>query len=227
MQYFGDYRRKIYVILILFFLLIYLKLYSKSNDKNRKQLSSSSSSELNMNHAHNHVAPSTTPMSDHDHHMMEHMSQTNAMQTGHGLHMKDMMMMAMTFHGGYTEQILFDQWNTKTIGAFVGSWFAVFLIAILYEALKSVRDSLTRRDSCATCSPTQTPQRTVARLLSIPHIVQTLLHILQMTISYGLMLIAMTYNTYLFFAVILGAGMGHFLFGWRRSSAIDYNDHCH
>ncbi|UJR31070.1 hypothetical protein I4U23_018579 [Adineta vaga] len=161
MQYFGDYRRKIYVILILFFLLIYLKLYSKSNDKNRKQLSSSSSSELNMNHAHNHVAPSTTPMSDHDHHMMEHMSQTNAMQTGHGLHMKDMMMMAMTFHGGYTEQILFDQWNTKTIGAFVGSWFAVFLIAILYEALKSVRDSLTRRDSCATCSPTQTPQRTV------------------------------------------------------------------
>jgi copper transporter 1 len=53
------------------------------------------------------------------------------------------------------------------------------------------------------------------------------MHILQMIISYGLMLVAMTFNTYLFFAVVLGAGLGHFLFGWRRSSTIDYNDHCH
>jgi len=66
-----------------------------------------------------------------------------------------------------------------------------------------------------------------SRLLSVPHIIQTLFHIIQMTISYGLMLIAMTFNTYLFFAVILGAGFGHFLFGWRRSSFIDYNEHCH
>jgi hypothetical protein len=48
-----------------------------------------------------------------------------------------------------------------------------------------------------------------------------------MGISYLLMLIAMTFNTYLFLAVILGAGVGHLLFGWRRSSVIDYNEHCH
>jgi solute carrier family 31 (copper transporter), member 1 len=65
------------------------------------------------------------------------------------------------------------------------------------------------------------------RLLSMYHIVQTLLHILQMGISYLLMLIAMTFNTYLFLAVILGAGFGHFLFGWRRTTVIDYNEHCH
>ena len=66
-----------------------------------------------------------------------------------------------------------------------------------------------------------------ARILSLPHTIQTMLHIVQMTISYLLMLIAMTFNTYLFIAVILGAGLGHFLFGWRRASVLDHNDHCH
>jgi hypothetical protein len=47
-----------------------------------------------------------------------------------------------------------------------------------------------------------------------------------MGISYLLMLIAMTFNIYLFLAVILGAGFGHLLFGWRRSSVIDYDEHC-
>ena len=84
----------------------------------------------------------------------------------------------MTFHGGFKEQILFDQWNTQTVGgkyissfslkqtnnraicfllAFVGSWFAVFFIAVLYEALKALRDNLTRRDFCETCSQPQNP----------------------------------------------------------------------
>lgn len=61
----------------------------------------------------------------------------------------------------------------------------------------------------------------------MPHIIQSLLHIVQMTLSYLLMLIAMTFNTYLLLAVVLGAGLGHFLFGWRRSSVIDPNEHCH
>ena len=65
------------------------------------------------------------------------------------------------------------------------------------------------------------------RLLSLPHMIQTLLHIIQMAISYLLMLIAMTYNTYLFLAVVFGAGLGHFLFAWRRSSVLDHNEHCH
>lgn len=65
------------------------------------------------------------------------------------------------------------------------------------------------------------------RLLSTYHFIQTLLHILQMGISYLLMLIAMTFNVYLFLAVILGAGLGHLLFGWRRTTILDRNEHCH
>jgi len=65
------------------------------------------------------------------------------------------------------------------------------------------------------------------RLLSMGHIIQSLLHIVQMTLSYFLMFIAMTFNSYLFVAIVLGAGLGHFLFAWRRSSIIDHNEHCH
>ena len=72
----------------------------------------------------------------------------------------------MTFHGGYMEQILFKQWNTQSVGgenwkivsweisdvlcvfiAFVGSWFLIFFVAILYEGLKTIRDTLAKREA--------------------------------------------------------------------------------
>ncbi|CAF0796221.1 unnamed protein product [Rotaria sordida] len=253
---FRDYRRKCYVIVTLISFFIYFKLNSKSDNDKKKQLLSS---EFIMNHVHDHAAmmANTTASMNHDHHMMmNHSTDTGAMQAGHGLHMKDMMMMAMTFHGGYKEQILFNQWNTQTTGAFAASWFAIFFVAVLYEALKTFRDALARRDVCETCTQTGNRQQTLirpddqqderfnandvvspirienrqinrARLLSVSHAIQTVLHIIQMALSYLLMLIAMTFNIYLFLAIILGAGLGHFLFGWRRSSVIDYNDHCH
>ncbi|EFP12735.1 hypothetical protein CRE_29728 [Caenorhabditis remanei] len=46
-----------------------------------------------------------------------------------------------------------------------------------------------------------------------PHrLIQMLLYILQLVLAYWLMLIVMTYNTYLTAAVVLGAGFGHWLF---------------
>jgi len=38
---------------------------------------------------------------------------------------------------------------------FVGSWFLIFFIAVLYEGLKTLRDILAQRDLCDACSPTQ------------------------------------------------------------------------
>ena len=64
-------------------------------------------------------------------------------------------------------------------------------------------------------------------MLSCAHFVQTVLHILQVVMSYFLMLIFMTYNVYLCIAVALGAGTGYFLFSWRRAVVVDINEHCH
>ena len=50
---------------------------------------------------------------------------------------------------------------------------------------------------------------------------------LQVTVSYMLMLVFMTYNVWLCLAVALGAGAGYFCFGWRKQSTHDVNEHCH
>ncbi|XP_071328236.1 high affinity copper uptake protein 1 isoform X1 [Trachinotus anak] len=65
------------------------------------------------------------------------------------------------------------------------------------------------------------------RLLSPAHFLQTLLHIVQVVVSYFLMLIFMTYNAYLCIAVAAGAGMGYFLFSWRKAVVVDITEHCH
>ena len=64
-------------------------------------------------------------------------------------------------------------------------------------------------------------------MLTLGHFIQTLLHVLQVVISYFLMLIFMTYNVYLCIAVALGAGAGYFLFAWKRAMVVDLNEHCH
>ncbi|CAF1406415.1 unnamed protein product [Didymodactylos carnosus] len=57
------------------------------------------------------------------------------------------MTMKMYFHAGYMEQILFENWMPMTVGPFIGSWFAIFVIAILYEGLKTFREYLLRREA--------------------------------------------------------------------------------
>jgi copper transporter 1 len=66
-----------------------------------------------------------------------------------------------------------------------------------------------------------------SRIFSKGHIIQTLMHMLQITVSYLLMLVFMTYNSWLCLSVVLGAGLGYFLFGLKRLTTIDVNEHCH
>ncbi len=52
---------------------------------------------------------------------------------------------------------------------------------------------------------------------SCGHFILTLLHLVQVTLSYLLMLIFMTYNSWLCAATVVGAAVGYFLFGWRKT----------
>jgi len=150
------------------------------------------------------------------------------------------MMMSMSFHFGKSETILFEFWKTTDVGGMIGSCIFIFFLAIAYEALKFYRDYLFRvkteyyQNKVAQQPPTENNglvrpnYRTVyMKMASSFHVVQTLLHIVQMVISYFLMLIFMTYNAWLCIAVALGAGMGYFLFGWKKSIIVDMNEHCH
>ncbi|CAG9783120.1 unnamed protein product [Diatraea saccharalis] len=160
-------------------------------------------------------------------------------------------MMSMTFHGGCVETILFSWWNVTELGEFIGSFFAIFLMALLYEGLKYYRKHLlwktyTGLQYCAVsapdkgvsniCAPDE-PQviqpmphvleRNVPTMLSSAHTWQTVLHGVQVLVSYMLMLVFMTYNTWLCAAVVLGSATGYFLFGWRESVVVDFTEHCH
>ena len=84
--------------------------------------------------------------------------------------------------------------------------------------------------SCCNKNPTSAPtthSSYIIRLLNKTHLLQSFLHMAQLTISYLLMLVFMTYNSWLCLAVVLGSGMGYFLFGLKRLSPIDVNEHCH
>ncbi|CAL8079911.1 unnamed protein product [Orchesella dallaii] len=138
-------------------------------------------------------------------------------------------MMAMYFTGGTKVTILFKFWETSNTGVFVASLIIVFLLALVYEALKFYREVLYER------SATLASDRAVQGLLGgirsnifkSYHLVQTVLHMVQLVLSYFLMLIFMTYNIWLGLAITLGAGVGYLLFGWNKRSAVDITEHCH
>jgi solute carrier family 31 (copper transporter), member 1 len=64
-------------------------------------------------------------------------------------------------------------------------------------------------------------------MFSIMHLYQSFLHLIQVTLSLMLMLIFMTYNTWLCLSVVFGAMVGYFLFGWKKSIVVDVTEHCH
>ncbi|XP_066293613.1 high affinity copper uptake protein 1-like [Branchiostoma lanceolatum] len=145
-------------------------------------------------------------------------------------------------HTGIT--VLFYEWKIDSVAALIGSCIGVFAIAVLYEGFKVWREMLMVRAQDSNAASQSIELLTNAKKSSytldfIPsaktrdqicnsmHALQSLLHIVQVLISYGLMLVFMTFNVWLCLSVALGAGVGYFLFAWRKSTTIDRNEHCH
>eukprot|EP00066_Takifugu_rubripes_P003220 XP_003965646.1 PREDICTED: high affinity copper uptake protein 1 [Takifugu rubripes] len=185
-----------------------------------------------MDHTHHHSHPMATPTSGgHD-----HGGGAGGGTGGHEGHMG----MAMTFYFGYHNvELLFSGLVINSPGEMVAACIGVFLLAILYEGLKIGREVLLRRSQVnvrynsmplpgSDGTVLMETHKTVGqRMLSPAHFLQTFLHIIQVAVSYILMLVFMTYNAYLCIAVALGAGMGYFLFSWRKAVVVDITEHCH
>ncbi|KAG0412058.1 hypothetical protein HPB47_010790 [Ixodes persulcatus] len=180
-----------------------------------------------------HMAPGTqSPPTDGHGHMNAHDSSMG------GMHM-DMGGMMMYFHFGLTETVLFKNWAVNSVGGMVGSVVGVFIMAAMYEGLKYFREHLFRLhfssmhySSVAVTGQdgrtlTEVHQIARNRIVSWAHFLQTFLHMVQVVLSYFLMLIFMTYNVWLCLGVVLGAGFGYFIFGWKKATVVDVTDHCH
>lgn len=119
----------------------------------------------------------------------------------------------------------------------MGATLGFFLLAIFYEALKYYREVLliqsheTRKrivkDSNGQLITTTVRLSVKDQMLNVPHFVQTFLHLLQVFISYILMLIVMLCNMWLIIAICIGAAVGYFTFGWLRKITFMENDCCH
>ncbi|KAL3278457.1 hypothetical protein HHI36_013778 [Cryptolaemus montrouzieri] len=171
----------------------------------------------------------------HDHSAMSsHNMNNSSMQPMHNM---DAMAMSMSFFFGTTGTILFDQWAFSTVGGLIGSMIGILIMAALYEGLKYYREFLFWKTyNALQYRAVSIPGKGVVNddnqivqptMWSSMHCFQTFLHMIQMILSYFLMLIFMTYNVWLCIAVVVGAGIGYFLFGWKKSVIVDVTEHCH
>ncbi|KAK1787954.1 hypothetical protein P4O66_016433 [Electrophorus voltai] len=179
-----------------------------------------------MSHDHNHATTLATGVTN------------SHAQPNHGGH--ENMKMQMTFYFGCENvPLLFAGLVINTPGEMVGACIGVFLLAAFYEGLKIGREVLLRRNQVnvrynsmpvpgADGTVLMETHKTVGqRILSLAHLFQTILHIIQVVVSYFLMLVFMTYNGYLCIAVAAGAGVGYFLFSWKKAVVVDITEHCH
>ena len=154
-----------------------------------------------------------------------------------------MMMMQMTFEVTSKTTIFFKGWKTKNPGQMFAACIGFIILGILYEGLKVGRQLLaTRRHSVipttqngsashhGKSSDVENREGRVVVSLGMrghAHLIQTVLHTLQVAVGYLLMLAVMTYNVWICLSVVFGAGVGYLLFGWEVSPvAVDTGDHC-
>lgn len=148
-------------------------------------------------------------------------------------------MMSMTFELSSSVTLLFDFWDVHGPAGMVLSVLVVLLLTVFYELLKVWRVWLgshsklaqpqsgyatqasysSDRSSVLEGGPSESslfpiepqPPAVSTRKRLLLHGVQTLLHIVQVTLGYMLMLCVMSYNTWIFLGVIVGSALGYFI----------------
>ncbi|XP_012719626.1 probable low affinity copper uptake protein 2 [Fundulus heteroclitus] len=147
--------------------------------------------------------------------------------------------MQMTFEASSSVTLLFDFWDVHGPAGMVLSVFFVLVLTVFFEILKVWRVWLSsnsqlaqppsgsayaaapsgRTESCsvvdgspseASLTPTES-QPLSTRNSWLLHIIQTCLHVLQVTLGYMLMLCVMSYNVWIFLGVVLGSALGYFI----------------
>ena len=121
--------------------------------------------------------------------------------------MKMLHAMQMSFTGEYKDLVvLFKFWTINDESGLIASFFGVFFMSILFELLKFIRVNLNKKRMAALKSANSKSATTFSPL---EYTALNLIYACQTTIGYFVMLVTMTYNTYLFIAVIAGLTIGN------------------
>ncbi|KAF8929269.1 hypothetical protein BGZ58_009074 [Dissophora ornata] len=157
--------------------------------------------------------------------------------------------MRMYFHLGFSDYVLFEKWVPRSLSQYVGTWFALFFLTLFFQAIQTYHNGIEiqwaeelslQSDGVSKSDPT-VPLPSLGKgsrpspiLLQWVHIwrqpwtlrevrqnvVRAVLTFIETTLGYALMLVTMTFNVPLFFAVILGLTVGSVVFSRQRSMAM-------
>ena len=131
--------------------------------------------------------------------------------------------MPMYFTSGHDiGKFLFKGWIVDSPSRYALAWLLIFMLGVTNEFLGYLRQvvcSSASRKSGVLMSPESDEIQGGRRELTMTKkLFLTVLYFINVSISYGLMLVTMTYNVGLFFAVVLGLSLGHFIFKISISS---------
>merc|ERR1712018_1054037 len=155
-------------------------------------------------------------------HVMEHDG-----HEGHGDH--DMggheMHMNMYFTEDLGFYVLFQGWMVMDSEQLAGSCIGMLIFAILLEGIKSIR--MTIEQNVAKVDPENgSSGPTIKTLFNCSYLLSSFLYIFQVTLSYSIMLAAMSFSTYIFISIIAGFTIGNYLFAWRHIGQKKQEDCC-
>ncbi|KAL9708659.1 copper transpport protein [Leucoagaricus gongylophorus] len=171
---------------------------------------------------------------DHNMHMFEHGNHGGHDMPGMPMHECTLDMLWNT--NIIDTCIVFRSWHITSNTAFLFSFFLVIALGVFYEYLRIFSHrfdqnlvSLREKSPIRLPSTRSSPERNDRNIVSssqwskvsspgipvplIPRLIRAALYGATVFLSFFLMLIFMTYNAYLILAVILGATIGHFVFG--------------
>lgn len=126
--------------------------------------------------------------------------------------------MRMYFHTGLADYVLFKTWVPRNNVQYAFTWLAIALAGILLEALKFGRARLEKRWARLSHNLSVQQQEHFDFTGKLPwkwsiDIPRAILQTIELAWGYLLMLVAMTFNVGLFFAVLAGCFIGTLLFG--------------
>lgn len=125
----------------------------------------------------------------------------------------DMCSMNMTFNWSYYNTcVIFEWWKIKSVPQLLFSCIIITLFTVCYEYLKSKIEHITHLE--------QNSQKS-------QKLKRSLWYALQVTISFTIMLIFMTYNGWLMLSVIIGAFLGNYYFDSNVNSINQMSLACH
>merc|ERR1712227_1164997 len=166
------------------------------------------------------------------------------------------MAMYMYFTKDYNFYVLFEGWMVMDTAALGWSCFGLFLMAMLLEFVRAGRTEIERNATVNSITPqsknfesknsesknseskdsesanvgvmTEVPSNfpSMKTMITCPYLLSSFLYIFQMTLSYFVMLAAMSFSAWIFISIIAGFTVGNYLVAWKSWGKLTRRDEC-